>query len=104
MEEIKEGDVVEVKIPSTTGEVTVVAYVLDIIWSQVGDNTFYLDYIMYSQNRLFRMHGFWQHHYDREFDYDEVLIETPEYSKIILDYVVLPEIDNKLAEIALSGK
>lgn len=95
-EELKKGDVVEIQIPSASGEVTV-AYVLDVIWTQVADEYFELDYIMYSQNRLFRMHGTWQHVYCigcSEEDYDEVLISTPEYVGIIAEYVVIPEVDS----------
>ena len=104
MEEIKEGDVVEVKIPSATGEVTVVACVIKILWNQVADETYELDYIMYAQNRLFRMHGVWQHIYgwdwdeNGRYDYDDIRIDSPCYKEVIADYVIIPDVDLKLLE------
>ena len=98
-EGIKKGDVMSVVVPSIGGDIAVTAYVLEVIKTEVYDDVSEMDYIMYGQNRLFRMYNTWQKSYDYDDEgcpIEEVTVTSLGYTGVIADYVVIPEVDEKL--------
>lgn len=102
--EIEKGEVMEVVVPSSTGEIKIPAYVLAVIEgnSEDGDGGWdiwaAMDYIMYSQNRIFVMAGTVEIMYPWDDDDDKPIyrVSVPEYRKTIAEYAVIPEADEYL--------
>lgn len=99
IKEIKRGDVMEVTVPSVTGEVKIVACVLEAIDVPVWREVFEVRYIMYSQNRLFRMSNVRHNSFGCDNDgcpIKETTMTPLSYEGVIADYVVIPDVDEKL--------
>lgn len=97
--DINKGDVIEVILPSTEGDVVVIACVLDIIEILVNSGTLEMHYIMYGQNRLFRINSMQVRGYDYDEEgcpIEEVTIMSLCYEGVIADYVVIPDVDEEL--------
>lgn len=97
---MKKNDVVRVEVLTICGNpVEITAAVIDVISVVISDHCTELIYILYGQNRLFKMRSTVITDYGRDVYgdvYEEEHISTPKYDGILYEYLVIHELDKQL--------
>lgn len=98
--EMKKNDVVKVEVTTLSGRtVEITAVVIDTISVVISDHCTELIYILYGQNRLFKMRSTVITDYGRDIYgdvYEEEHISTPKYDGVLYEYLVIHKLDKQL--------